>query len=83
MAVEIISRSISTKVSDRAGIKLKTHGSAVRHVSAGRHVTDCATRRGQCDYNCLSHMAKTAMLAKTIKNLCLLNNFVLVYNAEQ
>ena len=38
MAVEIISRSISTKVWDRAGIQLETPGSSVRHV------TNCATR---------------------------------------
>ena len=44
MAVEIISWSISAKVWDRAGIKLATPGSAFRHVSAVRHVTDCATR---------------------------------------
>ena len=40
--VEIISRSISTKVWDRAGIKLMTPGFAARHVSAARHVTDSA-----------------------------------------
>ena len=32
------------KVLDRARIKLATPGSADRHVSAVRHVTDCATR---------------------------------------
>ena len=37
MAIEIISRSISMKVWDRAGIKLATPKSAVRHVSAVRH----------------------------------------------
>ena len=31
--MEIISRSISTKVWDRAGIELTTPGSAVRHAS--------------------------------------------------
>ena len=40
MAVEIISRSISTKVWDLAGIELATPESAVRHV------TDCTTRSG-------------------------------------
>ena len=44
MTVEIISRSISTKVWDRAGIELATPGIAVRHASVARHVTDCATR---------------------------------------
>ena len=44
MTVEIISWSISTKVWDRAGIELATPGSAVRHASVARHVTDCATR---------------------------------------
>ena len=46
MTVEIISWSISTKVWDRAGIELATPGSAVRHASVARHVTDCATRPG-------------------------------------
>ena len=46
MAVEIISCSISTKVWDRAGIELVTPGSAVRHVSAARHVTDYTTCPG-------------------------------------
>ena len=44
MTVEIISWSISTKVWDRAGIELATPGSAVRHASVARHVTDCAMR---------------------------------------
>ena len=42
MTVEIISWSISTKVWDRTGIELATPGSAVRHASVARHVTDCA-----------------------------------------
>ena len=46
MTAEIISWSISTKVWDRAGIELATPGSAVRHASVARHVTDCATRPG-------------------------------------
>ena len=46
MTVEIISWSISTKVWDRTGIELATPGSAVRHASVARHVTDCATRPG-------------------------------------
>ena len=46
MTVEIISWSISTKVWYRAGIELATPGSAVRHASVARHVTDCATRPG-------------------------------------
>ena len=44
MTVEIISWSISTKVWYRAGIELATPGSAVRHASVARHVTDCARR---------------------------------------
>ena len=44
MTVEIISWSISTKVWDRAGIKLVTPGIAVRHASVARHVTYCAMR---------------------------------------
>ena len=31
---------------DRTGIELATPGSAVRLISVGRHVTDCATRPG-------------------------------------
>ena len=46
MTVEIISLSISTKVWDRTWIELATPGSAVRHASVARHVTDCATRPG-------------------------------------
>ena len=46
MTVEIISWSISTKVWDRTGIELATPGSAVRHASVARHLTDCATRSG-------------------------------------
>ena len=47
MTIEIISWSITTKVWDRAGIELATPGSAVRHASVARHVTDCATRPGK------------------------------------
>ena len=47
MTVEIISWSISTKVWDRTGIEIETPGSAVRHASVARHVTDCATRPGR------------------------------------
>ena len=36
--------SISTNVWDRAGIKLATPGSEVRHASAAWHVTNCTTR---------------------------------------
>ena len=43
MTVEIISWSISTKVLDRAGIKLATPGSAVRLASVARHITNIAT----------------------------------------
>ena len=42
MTVELISWSMSTKVWDGAGIELDTPGSAVRHASAVRHVTECA-----------------------------------------
>ena len=47
MAIEVISLSISTKVWDQAGIELVTSGYAVRHNSAARHVTDCATQPGK------------------------------------
>ena len=39
-------KSISTNVRDRTGIELATPGSAVRHASLARHVTDCATQPG-------------------------------------
>ena len=41
MTVEIISRSIFTKILDQAKIELATPGSAVRHPSVARHLTDC------------------------------------------
>ena len=44
MTIEIFSKSISTKVWDRARTKLVTRGSAVRLASVSRHVTNCATR---------------------------------------
>ena len=46
MTVEIISWSISSKLWDRAGIKLATPGSALRLASVARHITDCATQAG-------------------------------------
>ena len=46
MTVEIISWSFSTKVWERAGIKLSTPGSAVRLASVARQVIDCAMRPG-------------------------------------
>ena len=62
MTVEIISRSISTKVWDWAGIKLTTPGSAVRHASVARHITDCAKWPGDV---CFSHLLQifTYMIA--------------------
>ena len=50
MTVEIISRSIPTKAWYRAGIELATPGTAVRHASVARHVTDCATQPGNISY---------------------------------
>ena len=47
MKVEIISSSISTKVWDQVRIELVTPGSAVRHASKARHITDCATHPGR------------------------------------
>ena len=44
MVIEIISWSISTKVWDQAWIELANPGSAVRHVSAAWHITDCTTQ---------------------------------------
>ena len=51
MTVEIISWSISTKVWYRVGIELAIPGSAVRHASVARHVTDaCLTAEPtRCD----------------------------------
>ena len=46
MTVEIISWSISTKVWYWARDQTRDPGSAFRHVSAVRHVTDCATWLG-------------------------------------
>ena len=42
------------KVWDRAGMELATPGSAVRHASVARHVTDWATRPGP---NCLERLS--------------------------
>ena len=50
MTIEIISWSISTKVWDRARIKLATTRSAVRCASVVRHVTDCAMLPGKYKY---------------------------------
>ena len=46
MTIEIISLSISRKALDWTRIELATPGSAVRHASVDRRVTDCATRPG-------------------------------------
>ena len=46
MVVEIISRSIFTKVWVRAEIELPTPGSADRLASVTRHITDCACGPG-------------------------------------
>ena len=56
MAVEII--SITTKVWVWARIKLMTPGSAVRHVSAVRYVTNCTARPGcrQLEFKILEHL---------------------------
>ena len=47
MTLEIISWSISTKVWDRAGIKLAAPVSAVRLESVARHIINCTTRPGK------------------------------------
>ena len=61
MIVEIISRSISTKVWDQAGIELATPGLAVRHV------TYCTTRPGKYEMVLFTfsilHTGKTGTLA--------------------
>ena len=62
MTVEIISWSNSTKVWYRAGIELATPGSAVRHASVARHVTDYATRP-----------SKTRKWIVVKNNVCLFN----------
>ena len=46
MTVEIISRSVSTKVWDQAGIELTTPGSANRLASGARQDTSCTMRPG-------------------------------------
>ena len=65
MTVEIISRSISMKVWDRSGIKLITPGSVVRHVSAARHITNCAmwpVGGVKLVLTCMHHLEKTLNL---------------------
>ena len=47
MTIEIISLSISMKLWDRAGITLVIPGSAVRHTSVARHVSNCAAGPGK------------------------------------
>ena len=73
MTLEIISLSISSKVWDRAGIKLGILGYAVRHASVARHVTDW------CMSDCISrweHFSSTVTfsckrwLLSTDDNLC-------------
>ena len=46
MTIEIISRSIFTKVWEGAGIQLGIPGSSVRCASVVKQVTDCATLPG-------------------------------------
>ena len=58
MTVEIISQSISTKIWDRTLLELATPGSAVRHASVARYVTDCARRPVHIElmYSMTSHI---------------------------
>ena len=76
LAIEIISFSISTKVWHRARIKLATPGSAVRHVSAGRHVIDCTTRpcreRSGSVVECLTRDRRAAVRASPASLRCVL-----------
>ena len=71
MTVEIISRSISTKVWDQAGIELATPGIAVRHSSVARHVTDCATRPGFLKFEKMSqNLLFAAVVIGTLRVKC-------------
>ena len=85
MTLEIISRSISTKVWDRAVIELATPVSAVRHASVARHITDCTTRPSEaggknskqfCWQNHLIiYKNKTAVWKTTISPAAISHNF--------
>ena len=68
MTLEIISWSISTKVWDRTGIELATPGSAVRHASVARHVTDCATRPGVFRVNLI--LFEPMILVRQLSAIC-------------
>ena len=78
MILEIISRSISTKVWDRTGIELATPGSAIRHASVARHVTDCATRPFVSAFanTILSYFIQTLALVLLDPDLSLFENTV-------
>ena len=54
--IEIISRSISMKVWDLAWFELVPAGSAVRHSSVARQVTDCATWPGLWQFIALHYI---------------------------
>ena len=72
MTVEIISWSISKKVWYRAGIELATPGSAVRHASVARHVTDCATGPGfqQCGMCDQQKLRPACAYAQSDQSIC-------------
>ena len=67
MTVEIISLSISTKVWDRAGIELATPGSAVRHASVARHVTDCDILLNICFIGGIKHILQISGIKQLLR----------------
>ena len=68
MTVEIISGSISMKVWDGARIKLATPGYAVRHVSATRHITDCAAQPSGYQSEMISSLTSQRKFNITVSN---------------
>ena len=59
------------KVWDRAGIELATPGSAVRHASVARHVTDCATGPGFCAHRIITLIHRLIFRANRLLNRAL------------
>ena len=74
MTIEIISRLISKKVWDWVGIQLAAPGSAVRHTSVARQVTDCPTQPGATQWKCLIEMLPLSTTANTFQELKQIHN---------
>ena len=65
---KIVNKSlISTKVWDRAGMELTTPGSAVRHASVARNVTNCALRPGPTEYLFVEKLKKKIWLTGVLR----------------